>query len=280
MYESFFGLREKPFSLLPDPNFLFLSKQHRIALDLLNYGLMNQAGFVVITGGIGTGKTTLIRYLLDHIDKNITVGLITNTHSGYGELLRWILHAFSLDYSQASKIDLYQTLADFLTAQHGKGRRAVLIIDEAQNMLPETLEELRMLSNVNSERGQVLQMILCGQSGLRDMLRRPDLEQFAQRITSDCDLTPLSADDTVQYICHRIEVAAGSCDIFPDPACRAVYRHTGGVPRLINLICDTAMAYGYAEQTRAISAELVDEVANDKRRGGLFPGPRSFSATT
>ena len=279
MYESFFGFREKPFSLLPDPSYLFLSKQHGIALEMLNYGLINQAGFVIITGGIGTGKTILIRHLLNHIDKDITVGLITNTHRGFGELLQWILHAFSLDHSQASKVDLYQTFVDFVVAQYALHRRTVLIIDEAQNMTPETLEELRMLSNVNSEKDQVLQVILCGQPGLRDMLCKPDLEQFAQRITSDYDLTALGSEDTEQYIRHRVNVAGGPVDIFENQACRSVYEHTGGVPRLINLICDTALVYGYAEQAKTISTNLIEEVVKDKRRGGLFPGPNPAART-
>lgn len=273
MYETFFGFREKPFSLLPDPSYLFLSKQHGIALEMLNYGVINQAGFVVITGGIGTGKTILIRHLLNHIDKDITIGLITNTHRGFGDLLQWILHAFSLDHSQASKVDLYQTFVDFVVEEYALHRRTILIIDEAQNMTPETLEELRMLSNVNSEKNQVLQVILCGQPGLRDMLCRPDLEQFAQRITSDYDLTALCGEDTERYIHHRIHVAGGHADIFDDQVCRSVYEHTGGVPRLINLICDTALVYSYAEQAKTISTDLIKEVVKDKRRGGLFPGP-------
>ncbi|MEE8428125.1 MAG: AAA family ATPase [Gammaproteobacteria bacterium] len=279
MYETFFGFREKPFSLLPDPSYLFLSKQHGIALELLNYSVMNQAGFVVITGGIGTGKTILIRHLLNHIDKDITVGLITNTHRGFGELLPWVLHAFSLDHSQASKVDLYQTFVDFIVAEYALHRRTVLIIDEAQNMTPETLEELRMLSNVNSEKDQVLQVILCGQPGLRDMLCKPDLAQFAQRITSDYDLTALGSEDTQRYIRHRIEVAGGPTNIFEDQAYRSVYEHTGVVPRLINLICDTSLVYGYAEQLKTISAALIEEVVKDKRRGGLYPRPKPVSST-
>lgn len=273
MYEAHFGLREKPFSLLPDPSFLYLSDKHRMALALLQYGLSNQAGFTAITGGIGTGKTTLIRHLLNNMEQNVTVGLISNTHRSFGELLQWILLAFNLEHAGKSKVELYQTFVDFMIREYAAKRRTVLIVDEAQNMAADTLEELRMLSNVNADKDQVLQVILVGQQQLRDTLRRPDLVQFAQRIAVDYHLTPLTADDTMAYIRHRVTVAGGDAELFTDAACAAVHRHSNGVPRLVNLLCDIALVYGYAEQRKQIDADLVDDVAREKQAGGIFPSP-------
>ncbi len=271
MYEAFYGFRSKPFSLLPDPEFLYLSKKHQMALTLLEYGLWNQASFSVITGDIGTGKTTMIRHLLNKLDRDLVVGLISNTHPSFGELLQWILLAFNLDYSGKDKVGMYKTFVDFLIREYAANRRTVLIIDEAQNMGHETLEELRMLSNINAEKDQVLQIILVGQIGLRDHLRDPGLEQFAQRIAVDYHLEALDPDETREYIRHRLNVAGGDLNLFNDEACIAVHKYSGGVPRLINLLCDTALVYGYAEQKRLVDSGLVHDVARDKHKGSVLP---------
>jgi type II secretory pathway predicted ATPase ExeA len=271
MYRSFYHLREKPFTLLPDPGFLYLSSKHRMALTLLEYGLMNQAGFTVISGDIGTGKTTLIRHLLDHMDREHTVGLITNTHRSFGELLQWILLAYNLEHANLGKAEMYRRFVDFIIDEYAHNRRVVLIVDEAQNMAVDTLEELRMLSNINADKDQALQVILVGQRELRDTLRRPDLVQFAQRISVDYHLEPLSEEETQGYIRHRVEIAGGDPQLFDEAACRAVHRYTNGVPRLINLLCDTVLVYGYAEQQERIATALVTDVARDKQRGGIFP---------
>lgn len=271
MYEKFYGLRGRPFSLLPDPEFLYPSKKHRMALTLLEYGLMNQASFSVITGDIGTGKTTLIRQLLNQMERDMVVGLITNTHPSFGELLQWILMAFNLECESRDKVEMYRIFTDFLIQQYAANRRTVLIVDEAQNMGPQALEELRMLSNVNSEKDQVLQVILAGQPGLRDNLRDPRLEQFAQRISVDYNLEPLSPEETREYIRHRLSVAGGSPDVFDDGACEAVFRYSGGIPRLVNLLCDTALVYGYAGQAPRIGAQLVEDVARDKQKSRIVP---------
>ncbi len=271
MYETFYNLREKPFTLLPDPGFLYLSNRHRMALTMLEYGLMNQAGFTVISGDIGAGKTTLIRHLLNNMDQEHTVGLISNTHRSFGELLQWVLLAFNLEHRDMDKVEMYRRFVDFIIDEYAHNRRTVLIIDEAQNMDAETLEELRMLSNINADKDQALQVILVGQRELRETLRRPDLVQFAQRISVDYHLEPLSEADTEGYIRHRLEVAGGNPDIFTPAACKAIYHFTGGVPRLINLLCDTALVYGYAEQKQRIDARLVADVAREKQQGGIFP---------
>src|SRR3989344_1195936 len=280
MYEAFYGLRSKPFSLLPDPEFLYPSKKHQMALTLLEYGLMNQASFSVITGDIGTGKTTLIRQLLNQMERDMVVGLISNTHPSFGDLLQWILLAFNLECHSKEKVDMYKTFMDFLIKQYAANRRTVLIIDEAQNMGPQALEELRMLSNVNSEKDQLLQVILAGQPGLRDNLRDPRLEQFAQRIAVDYNLTPLNAEETREYIRHRLRIADGSPDMFDDEACKAVFRYSGGIPRLVNLLCDTALVYGYAEQVKHIGARLIEDVARDKQQNRILPLRNQSSAVT
>jgi general secretion pathway protein A len=275
MYERFYGLRENPFSILPDPAFLYLGRRHRLALNLLEYGLMNQAGFNVITGQVGTGKTTLIRHLLTQLGPETNVGLISNTHQSLGELLQWVLFAFELESREdgraGDKVEMFRRFLDFLIHEHARNKRTVLIVDEAQNMSADSLEELRMLSNVNADKHLLLQIVLAGQAGLRDTLRRPDMEQFAQRVAVDYHLEPLSLEETHCYIRHRLAVGGVSDpDLFDVPARDAVHCHSGGVPRIINLLCDTALVYGYAEQKPRIDEGLVNDVAEDKRRGGIF----------
>jgi general secretion pathway protein A len=271
MYETFYGLKERPFSLLPDPDYLYLSPKHMRALTLLEYGMMNQAGFSVICGDTGAGKTTLIRRLLTELGEDTTVGLITNTHKSFGELLSWVLMAFGLNGENKSKANMHQMLIEFLIDQYAQNRHTVLIVDEAQNMTADTLEELRMLSNINSDKDQVLQVILAGQPALRETLRKPELMQFAQRIAVDYYLESLNRDETGEYIQHRLEVAGGSSDIFTEAACHAVYRYSGGTPRLINLLCDTALVYGFAEQTPVIDAPLIEDVVREQHRNSIVP---------
>ena len=272
MYEAFYGFREKPFSIIPDPDFLYFSPKHRMALDLLEYGLVNQAGFNVITGEIGAGKTTLIRHLLTQMGTDVSVGLVSNTYQSFNELLQQILYAFSLEYRGKDKIEMFHTLVDFLVRQYGHGKHSVLIIDEAQNLPAATLEELRMLTNVNADKAELLQVILVGQPSLRATLRHPDLEQFTQRIAVDYHLDALDQAETQHYIQHRIGIAGVSNPaLFDEAACAAVYQHSQGVPRLINLLCDTALVYGFAEQKMGIDAALVHAVAADKQKGGISP---------
>ncbi|MBI1195092.1 MAG: AAA family ATPase [Gammaproteobacteria bacterium] len=271
MYTAYFGLTEKPFALTPDPAFLYPSRRHQTGLMMLEYGLMNQAAISVITGEIGSGKTTLIRKLLDDMDKELTVGLISNTHRSFGELLQWVLVAFGLECDSLDKATLYRRFIDFVIDEYAKGQRTVLIVDEAQNLDPETLEELRMLSNINADKDLVLQLILVGQPELRETLRRPGLVQFVQRISVDFHLDPLTHEETRAYIDHRIRVAGGPEGIFTLDACDEVYDFSGGVPRLINQICDTALVYAFADSLSEVTPDIVTAVAKDKQRGGLFP---------
>jgi len=271
MYESFYGLKEKPFTLLPDPEYLYMSPKHQRALSLLEYGMMNQAGFSVICGDTGAGKTTLIRRLLTELGDDTTVGLITNTHQSFGDLLDWVLMAFGLDSEGLSKSKKHQAFVDFLIDQYSKNKRTVLIVDEAQNIQADMLEELRMLSNINADKDQVLQVILAGQPALRDTLRKPELMQFAQRIAVDYYLESLSGEETAFYIHHRLKVAGADKRIFTDEACDSIYRYSGGTPRLINLLCDTTLVYGFAEQTEIINKKLVDDVVREQHGNSIVP---------
>ncbi len=272
MYEEFYGFSEKPFTLLPDPSFLYLGKKHKMALTMLQYGMVNNAGFSVITGEIGSGKTTLIRRLLDEMDSDTTVGLISNTHQSFGELLQWVLMAFGLDYKGKEKIELYEDFMKFVVDEYANNRRTVLIIDEAQNLAVETLEELRMLSNINADKNQVLQLVMVGQPELRATLMLPSLKQFAQRISVSYHLDALSAQETVDYVHHRITVAGGNPELIPESACSMVWYYSRGVPRVINSICDTALVYGFAEQVESISGALIKDVVRDRKLGGIFAG--------
>jgi type II secretory pathway predicted ATPase ExeA len=271
MYESFYGLKTKPFSMLPDPDFLYMGKNHRIALTLLEYALMNNAGFCVITDEIGAGKTTLLRRLLATIEDHFTVGMITNTHQSFGELLDWILSAYGIHQPGLGKVEMHQRLVDFMLEQYAKNKTTLLIVDEAQNMPVATLEELRMLSNINSEKDLVLQVILSGQPDLKDTLRRPELKQFAQRISVDYHLDALTSAETSSYIQHRLVTAGASDDIFTPQACRLIHEYSGGVPRLINLLCDTALVYGFADQKKTVDVDLVEEMVNERMQGSILP---------
>jgi len=270
MYEEFYGFTEKPFSLLPDADFLYLGKKHSAAYAMLEYGLMNQAGFTVITGEVGSGKTTLIRKLLDDLHDDVTIGLISNTPQNIGQLLQWILMAFDQDYREENQVALYDQFNRFLIDQYSQNKRTVLIIDEAQNLHPQILEELRMLSNINADKYQILQIILVGQPQLLSLLKEPTLEQFRQRIASDYYLKALDRTETGRYINHRMFHAGVERAVFDDKAIDLVYKASKGIPRLINVICDMTLVYGFAEQIQQIDEALVQAVLEDKANSGLI----------
>ncbi len=282
MYEQFYGFRAKPFALLPQEEFLFLSKQHRMALDLLVYGLRNQAMFCVVSGDIGTGKTTLMRYLLARNGPNVSVAMITGMSGTFEELMQWILSGFGLDYKGRDKIGMQQALIEYLKRQEVRGKRMVLVIDEAQALDAEVLEQLRLFSNINAGRTTLLQTILVGQPGLREILRRSEMRQFAQRVAVDYVLMPLDRDQTLAYIQHRLSLSAQNrTDLFTTDACDAIYNASRGVPRVINLMCDTALVYGYADQKQQIDATVVNEMLADKQREGgwLFQAAQPVPVT-
>lgn len=269
MYERYFGFKVKPFALLPQEEFMFLSRQHSMGIALLTYSLHNRAMFCVVCGDIGTGKTTLLRYLLSRHEPHITVGMITSTTGSFAELLPWMLTEFGLDYRGLDKIGMQQEFVGYLKRLETLGKRAVLVIDEAQALGPEVLEELRLFSNINAGRTMLLQTVLVGQLSLRDTLRRPDLRQLAQRVAIDYLLTPLDGEQTTAYIRHRLALAgAERPDLFSDEACEAIYAGSGGIPRVINLLCDMSLAYAFAEQKPTIDAAVVAEVVADRQRVG------------
>jgi putative secretion ATPase (PEP-CTERM system associated) len=272
MYERFYQLRERPFALSPDPEYLYPSRVHQEALGYLRYGLESQAGFVVITGEIGSGKTTLLQTLLRNLDNQTTVGRIVNTILEPRELLETIMIDFGLDPNGRSKPLLLRDLAQYLVDQRLAGRLVLLVIDEAQNLSLAALEELRMLSNLETEKSKLLQIVLVGQPNLREKLSEPELEQLRQRITVSYHLPPLDADETGNYINHRLRRAAIGAPLeFPREATDLVHTRSRGVPRLINVICDAALVFGYAEERRQIDRELIGDVLAELETTGVLP---------
>lgn len=269
MYEDFYHLKEKPFTLSPDPSFLFLGKSHRRAMNILEYGVESDAGITVISGEVGTGKTTLVRGLISELSDDVTVGMITNTQRDFGDLLKWVLMSYGVETDETDRVKLYRMLVEFISKEHREGRRVLLIIDEAQNLGPEALEDIRMLTNINVDKDLVLQLILVGQPELVEMLRKKELRQFAQRVSADYLLQPLTFKETQEYIQHRIKVAGGDENLFAQTAFATVYYHSGGIPRIINTICDMALVYGYADEAPRIRKEIILDAIRDRKVGGL-----------
>jgi type II secretory pathway predicted ATPase ExeA len=269
VYEAHFGLHEKPFSLLPDPRFLYAGRTHAMAMHMLEYGLAEQTGYVVLTGEVGTGKTTLLRHLLRSVDNHVLIGLVTNTHSTFGELMKWIMLAFDLDYGGKDAVSQHQVFTDFLIERYAHGQRVVLIVDEAQNLGRDALEQLRMLSNINAESDHLLQLILVGQPELRQRLNDESLRQFVQRISIDYHLKPLDRDDTVAYVRHRLETAGGHPDIFDASALAAVHYFARGLPRLVNSLCDLSLVYAFAEDRADVDFDTVFSVIETRVQDGL-----------
>jgi len=268
MYESFYGLKEKPFNLTPDPDYLYMSPGHENVYTHLEYAIQESKGFVVVTGEIGSGKTTLINYLLRKIPQAIRVGIINNTFVQPQELLKMICQEFDLEAAHADKTILLTRFYDYLLEQYAKRERVILIIDEAQNLPERSLEEIRMLSNLESEKHHLIQMILVGQPQLKAKLHQKRLEQFVQRVTVHCHLSALDKAEVENYIHHRLRVAgARDLDLFDPDAIMAIYKHSHGIPRLINTICDSAFVYGYADDIKVIGRDLVEAVAQARNLG-------------
>ncbi|CAN5660672.1 hypothetical protein BH23ACI1_BH23ACI1_01400 [soil metagenome] len=271
MYERFYELRERPFALSPDPDYLYPSRVHREALDYLRYGLESQAGFVVITGEIGSGKTTLLQTLLRGIDNETTVGRIVNTMLEPRELLETIMIDFGLEPAGRSKPVMLRDLAQYLVDQRLAGRLVLLVIDEAQNLSLAALEELRMLSNLETEKSKLMQIVLVGQPNLRDKLSAPELEQLRQRITVSYHLDPLDAEETANYINHRLRLASlGTPLEFPRDVTEVIHARSRGVPRIINVICDAALVFGYAEDRRQVDITLMYDVLGELEATGVL----------
>jgi general secretion pathway protein A len=264
MYESFYGLHEKPFVMQPDPYFIYWSYGHRMAYSMLEYGIINSIGFTVITGEIGSGKTTLLRCLLAQMDDSTVVGLLNSTKFEENELLQWIMMAFGQKFENLSNVALFRNFQNFVIDQYSLNRRVILVVDEAQNLDTDALEQLRMLSNINTETNQLLQVVLVGQPQLRQMLQAPKLAQFAQRIGSDFHISSLSREDVEHYIGHRTTTAGASDPLFTSDAAAVIAYASRGIPRLINLLCDTALVYGYSFQNKIITREIVEQVIAER----------------
>lgn len=268
MYTSFFGFTKKPFSLTPDSEFLFLSSKHKRALTVLQYGLESQAGFTVLTGEIGSGKTILMQYVLKNTE-HCEIGLINNTHEAFGDLLTWVLNAFGIQQSTNNKAERYQLFANFVMSKYGQNKRVILFIDEAQNMDIQTMEELRLLSNINTGQDVMLQLVLVGQPELAIKLALPELVQFSQRISIEYHLTALDFEETKQYIQHRLRIVEGNIEIFNEMAAAVVFYYSAGIPRIINNICDLSLVFAFADDKETVDMGVVLDVIKEKKNGGI-----------
>lgn len=273
MYKEFYGLKESPFSIQPDPDYLYFGRNHSYAYAMMEYGIRDKAGFIVISGEIGCGKTTLVRHLLNNLASNLTVGLVYNTHREIADLLEWIMLSFGLPYEGMSRVALYDVFQRFLIEQYGMGKSVLLIIDEAQNINLDALESLRMMSNINADKHQLLQIMLVGQPQLKNMLSRPELSQFAQRIAVDFHIKPLKATDVQDYIQHRLSIAGRESSLFTPEACARIATATQCIPRRINLLCNTALIYGFSSESGRIDVSLIEEVLSDKAEFGTLSSP-------
>jgi general secretion pathway protein A len=271
MYLSHFKFNSKPFAMNPDPAFLYASQQHSAALTMLEYAMESQAAFCLLTGEIGSGKTTLIRRLIRMLGDRVTVGLISNTHGRFRSIHPWALSALGVVARETSDIAQYEALTEFFISEYGKGRRTLLIFDEAQNLSVRTLEELRLLSNVNSEKDVALQTMLVGQPELRLKMAKPELRQFAQRVAVDFHLNALTLSDAEAYVRHRLTVAGGSDEIFHRKAIEFIHKCSGGIPRLMNQLCDLSLVYAFSEGLQRINASLVAVVLRDRSDGRATP---------
>lgn len=269
MYEEFFNLKERPFTLVPDPDFLYLSPQHKLARAYLEYGIYQRTGFVVLTGEVGTGKTTLIKSLLRSREKNQRLGVLYQTSMAAGDLLEVLLKEFEVRGHHGSRTTRLAAFNQFLLNAYARGEHVVLLVDEAQNLGPEALEELRLLSNLQTEKEPLLQVILVGQPRLRNRLRHPGLAQLAQRVAVHYHLTPLNLQETKEYINFRLARAGGS-GIFTESALDKLYDYTQGVPRRLNAWCELALVGGFAEGRHEIDGEFIDTVF--AAQGGSLEG--------
>ena len=277
IYNHHFGLTSRPFTLVPDPDFLFWSSAHRQAYTMLDYGALTGGPITLITGEVGAGKTTLLHKFLEDIGENAKIGLISNSQGCRGELLRWVLMALDQTAERdATYVDLFDAFQKYLISEYAAGKRVILIFDEAQNLSVQSLEELRMFTNINSNKDELLQLVLVGQPELRDTIHRSELRQLAQRVAASFHLGVMNQKTVAEYILHRLRVAGAHRNLFPEAACQRIYENTGGVPRLVNQLCDLAMLYAFTKNQKTVTLTTVDNVLAD----GVFFCAGAFSKET
>jgi general secretion pathway protein A len=270
MYKEFYGFKENPFQIVPNPEYLYLSPKHKNALTCLEYALTDNVGYVMLTGEIGSGKTTLIRYLLNQIESDVEVAVIFNTNLTSEQLLSHILQKFDLEAVEGDKLGNLKTLEHFLYRKYEEGKKVLLIIDEAQNLTNEILEEIRMLSNIQSDEWMLLQIVFVGQPELISRIKNPALAQFSQRIAVNHHLQALTREETVKYIDFRLGKAGGDVNLFTSHAMDKIYQASFGIPRTINLLCDAALIYGFADEISRIDVPIVEKVIAELGIVGLY----------
>lgn len=267
MYSEFYGFTSKPFSIVPNPDCLYMTSKHQLALTYLQYGISENLGFILLTGDIGTGKTTLIRHILRQIGTNMEVAVIFNTQISPSQLIEMILTEFELHPESDNKSRNLEILNDFLIDRYMENRKVIIIIDEAQNLSREVLEEVRMLSNLQSESRMLVQVMLVGQPELKAKIKSPELAQLTQRIAVNYHLGPLSREETGRYIGFRLHKAGGNPELFTPDSMDMIHEYSAGVPRSINLLCDAALVYGFADEFTCIEPTIIEQVVADK--GGI-----------
>ena len=271
MYEKFYGFKSKPFHIAPNPDFLFMSKIYKNAITCLEFGIMENTGFVVLTGEIGTGKTTLIRHILKKLDNTIHVAVIYNTNVNANQLLSLILREFGFKVKIEDKADAIKIIRKYMQIIRSNNKRPLLVIDEAQNLSPDALEEVRLLSNMQDNDTMLMQIMLVGQPELRARLKN-QAAAFAQRVAVSYHLVPLTLDETRQYIVHRLENAGGKTDLFTRPALGLIHKATMGVPRAINMLSHNALVYGFADDIKTIGAGVLKQVIAENNSIGFGVG--------
>ncbi len=264
MYTKYFGLVTKPFELVPNPLFLFNSHSHKKALNYLKYGLQERAGFIMLVGEVGSGKTTIIRDIISHLSDDIILSQVFNTSANVRQILAMINEDFGLTVDGKDKVALLRDLNDHLIALHTSGKRAVIIIDEAQNLSPAVLEEVRLLSNLEAKNAKLVQIVLVGQPELQTIITQPELRQLRQRISVHCQLEPLTREETEEYVFHRLATAGNRhALVWHDGVFDALYEYSEGWPRMINIFCDFALLCVYVENTRTLTLDMMTEIIGD-----------------
>lgn len=277
MFKDFYQFREKPFQLAPNPDFMYKSKKHQNALSYMEYSLMENAGVIVLTGEVGSGKTTTVRYTLKKFGDGFDTAMIANTKVNSGQLLRMVLSEFEITCKKTDKVTLISALNHHFIRQYGNGKRALLVIDEAQNLSSDALEEIRMLLNLQTDQYPLVQILLVGQPELLQTLKKTEMRQFTQRVAAHIHLTALDPVETTAYIVHRLTKAGGRDDLFTTSAMQMIYDLSGGIPRSINLLCQAALVYGFADEASRITQDIIKQISKDKIGVGITSEPEGVS---